>query len=207
MWVTLTRDWVLGVSNPSTAIWCEGSGYETRRQRFGVPVVIKMDDNASSLESCIFCQIAGKKRESKVVYEDEEFVAFPDIHPAAEHHYLVIPKSHFGNPKTLDGRHHNLVQRMNHVAQKLLQENNGDLEDVKIGFHWPPFNSVQHLHLHVIFPASKLNVKGRLVYRENSWWFASIQWTLDHLAKKFTKDGKLAAKSNDLNDSTPTPNL
>lgn len=163
-------------------------------------------EGGSSVDNCIFCQIAAKKKESKIVYEDEEFVAFPDIHPAAEHHYLVIPKSHVGNPKTLDGRHHSLVQRMNNVAHKLLQENNGDREDVKIGFHWPPFNSVQHLHLHVIFPESKLNVKGRLVYRSNSWWFATMDWTLDHLAKKLSKKEKLDGNS-ETKDSSPTPNL
>lgn len=160
-----------------------------------------------SQENCIFCQIALKQKEAKLVYEDDEFLAFPDIHPAAEHHYLVIPKTHIGNPKTLEGRHLTLVQRMNDVARNILREQDADLEDVKIGFHWPPFNSVQHLHLHVIFPQSKLNVKGRLVYKANSWWFATIEWTLDHLAKKLSKDEQTDNKSGEPRDNTPTPNL
>ena len=38
------------------------------------------------------------------MYEDDSFVAFPDIRPAAEHHYLVITKArsihvHGGRPE------------------------------------------------------------------------------------------------------------
>lgn len=135
------------------------------------------------LDTCIFCQIAVKKKETEIVYEDEEFMVFPDIHPAAENHYLIIPKTHVGNPKKLGARDLDFVQRMNRVAHKILEQNNGNIEDAKIGFHWPPFNSIEHLHLHVIFPASKLHLKSRLVYRTNSWWFGTIDWTLGHLAK------------------------
>lgn len=156
---------------------------------WGSCVIEKMAEvDGGTEESCIFCQIAVKKKEAKIVYEDEEFIAFPDIRPAAEHHYLIIPKTHFGNPKTLEGRHLSFVQRMNDVAFKILEQKNGDTEDVRIGFHWPPFNSIQHLHLHVIFPASQVHMMSRLVYKANSWWFASMEWTLDHLAKKLSKD-------------------
>ena len=33
--------------------------------------------------------------------QDEKFVVFSDIHPAAEHHYLVCPRSHIRNAKCL----------------------------------------------------------------------------------------------------------
>jgi histidine triad (HIT) family protein len=43
---------------------------------------------------CIFCRIAGKEIEGKVVWEDERFMAFLDINPIAPGHTLVIPKKH-----------------------------------------------------------------------------------------------------------------
>lgn len=45
--------------------------------------------------SCIFCKIAKKEIPAEVVYEDENFLAFLDIHPQSPGHAQVIPKKHF----------------------------------------------------------------------------------------------------------------
>ena len=47
-----------------------------------------------SQENCIFCKIAAGEIPSKKVHEDDEFVAFHDINPAAPVHVLVIPRKH-----------------------------------------------------------------------------------------------------------------
>ena len=44
----------------------------------------------------------------------------------------------------------------------------------RMGFHWPPFNSIKHLHLHVIFPESGINFIGRQIYRPGSFYFATV---------------------------------
>jgi histidine triad (HIT) family protein len=46
---------------------------------------------------CIFCKIAAKEIPAKVIYEDENIFAFPDINPMAPVHILVIPKRHFSS--------------------------------------------------------------------------------------------------------------
>ncbi|MCI0542670.1 HIT domain-containing protein [bacterium] len=46
-------------------------------------------------ENCIFCKIAAGEIPAEKVYEDENFVAFLDIHPQAPGHVQVIPKKHF----------------------------------------------------------------------------------------------------------------
>ncbi len=43
---------------------------------------------------CLFCKIATGNVRSTKVGEDDEFVAFYDIHPAAQTHVLVIPRKH-----------------------------------------------------------------------------------------------------------------
>jgi histidine triad (HIT) family protein len=44
--------------------------------------------------NCIFCKIVSGEIPSYKVYEDEDFLAFIDIHPQAPGHTQVIPKEH-----------------------------------------------------------------------------------------------------------------
>ena len=46
---------------------------------------------------CIFCKIVSGEIPSKVVYEDENVLAFNDIAPQAPIQIVVIPKKHFAN--------------------------------------------------------------------------------------------------------------
>ena len=46
------------------------------------------------MEDCLFCKIIRKEIPSDIVYEDDEILAFRDIHPVAPVHILVIPKKH-----------------------------------------------------------------------------------------------------------------
>jgi histidine triad (HIT) family protein len=43
---------------------------------------------------CVFCRIAAKEIPAKIVYEDDEILAFDDIRPQAPIHVLIIPKAH-----------------------------------------------------------------------------------------------------------------
>ncbi|KKS80920.1 MAG: Histidine triad (HIT) protein [Parcubacteria group bacterium GW2011_GWD2_43_10] len=47
------------------------------------------------MNDCIFCKIVGGQIPATKVYEDNDFVAFLDIHPVSYGHTLVIPKEHF----------------------------------------------------------------------------------------------------------------
>ncbi len=49
---------------------------------------------AMNCQDCIFCKIATKQIATKVVYETQNCMVFPDIAPQAPIHYLVIPKPH-----------------------------------------------------------------------------------------------------------------
>ncbi|EFM39003.1 scavenger mRNA decapping enzyme [Peptostreptococcaceae bacterium AS15] len=46
---------------------------------------------------CIFCKIVNGEIPSKIVYEDDNVLAFNDIDPQAPVHIVVIPKKHFAN--------------------------------------------------------------------------------------------------------------
>jgi histidine triad (HIT) family protein len=46
------------------------------------------------MDNCIFCKIVKKEIPAEIVYEDDNFLAFLDIHPQSPGHTQVIPKKH-----------------------------------------------------------------------------------------------------------------
>ena len=47
------------------------------------------------MADCVFCEIVEGKIPAEKVYEDNEFLAFLDIHPLSPGHTLIIPKKHY----------------------------------------------------------------------------------------------------------------
>jgi histidine triad (HIT) family protein len=45
--------------------------------------------------TCIFCAIIAHREPAFRLYEDDDTLAFMDIHPANDGHCLVIPKKHY----------------------------------------------------------------------------------------------------------------
>ncbi|KAM4772838.1 adenosine 5'-monophosphoramidase HINT3 [Rhinophrynus dorsalis] len=140
-------------------------------------------DLSSIDQSCIFCRIANKLESgAQLLHSDDDLVCFKDIRPGAPHHYLVVPKKHVGNCKTLNKDHIPLVKAMIEVAKKILQRNSiTDLQDVRFGFHYPPFCSIAHLHMHVLAPVSQLGFLSRMIYRLNSYWFITADQLIERL--------------------------
>lgn len=46
------------------------------------------------MKDCLFCRIASGGARGTIVHEDEEIVAFRDIHPQAPVHLLIVPRRH-----------------------------------------------------------------------------------------------------------------
>jgi histidine triad (HIT) family protein len=46
------------------------------------------------MKDCIFCQIAEGKIPAAFVYQDDQVVAFKDLHPVAPVHILIMPRRH-----------------------------------------------------------------------------------------------------------------
>ncbi|OXA61437.1 Histidine triad nucleotide-binding protein 3 [Folsomia candida] len=101
---------------------------------------------------------------------DEEIVVFEDIKPATKHHFLVVTNEHIRDAKAMVSSQIRILDRMIEVANQVLAEKLnqdagiGDPTQVQrlLGFHWPPFHMVNHLHLHVLAPADQMGFFARL---------------------------------------------
>eukprot|EP00250_Pteridium_aquilinum_P008256 c17807_g1_i2 orf=70-525(+) len=103
--------------------------------------------------ACPFCLIAQglpAGGTSSLLYQDEKIVAFEDINPSAYRHYLVIPKEHIPTINQLHKgeEHYALVQHMLKTGETLMHRDAPAAVEYRFGFHRPPLNSVNHLHLH-----------------------------------------------------------
>ena len=49
------------------------------------------------MDDCIFCTIAGGEIADFRIYENDNVVAFLDIHPCSKGHTVLIPKKHYAN--------------------------------------------------------------------------------------------------------------
>lgn len=109
------------------------------------------------MDDCLFCKIINKEIKSEILYEDEEFIAFPDINPAAPVHILIIPKKHIDSADDIDEENSYLIGKIFTIASRLAKENglekgyrvvNNCKEDGG--------QSVKHIHFHLLGGRSML---------------------------------------------------
>ncbi|KAI4484111.1 PREDICTED: histidine triad nucleotide-binding protein 3-like [Polistes canadensis] len=133
---------------------------------------------------CIFCKIIRNESPSEKIYEDENVTVIKDINPASTHHYLILPNKHIRNAKELKRENDELYDKMIATVQIIAEQQGLDVESTRTGFHWPPFNTVHHLHLHVISPIENLSFIKRAMFNPNTPWFVNTDYVKSHLLKQ-----------------------
>uniref|UniRef100_A0A131XAW9 Adenosine 5'-monophosphoramidase HINT3 n=1 Tax=Hyalomma excavatum TaxID=257692 RepID=A0A131XAW9_9ACAR len=142
------------------------------------------EGEANEADTCIFCKIAtGKDPKSTLLYQDEDYVVFSDIHPASTQHYLVVPKKHMKSVKSLTRSDIPLVNRLIEIGKHVLEQRGGSTDSLRMGFHWPPFTSISHLHLHVIAPVAEMSMLARVIFMPGTPWFCLVEDAMDYLEK------------------------
>jgi histidine triad (HIT) family protein len=100
--------------------------------------------------STIFARILSGELPADRVYEDDDCVAFRDIHPAAPTHILVIPRAPIARLSAMAPGDERLVGHLLRVATLVArQEGLGDCR-VVINDGAGAGQTVFHLHVHVI---------------------------------------------------------
>ncbi|XP_014207215.1 histidine triad nucleotide-binding protein 3-like [Copidosoma floridanum] len=136
--------------------------------------------------NCVFCKIIRKEEPGDCIYEDNDIACIKDIHPASDHHYLIVPKTHIVNAKTLQKEQEELFDKMVATIDIIVDQLQLDKNSTRTGFHWPPFTTVNHLHLHVICPVENMSFIKNMMFKPNSTWFVST----DYVKSRFTETSK-----------------
>lgn len=102
-------------------------------------------------DSCLFCKIVRGEIPCRKVYEDDDVLAFHDLHPVAPVHFMLVPKLHLVSLLDASEAHASLLSKMLLLAPKLARE-----QGLENGFR-TVINSgkgggqeIFHFHMHVI---------------------------------------------------------
>jgi histidine triad (HIT) family protein len=98
------------------------------------------------MTDCIFCKIVNKESPAEIVFEDEGVVAFKNINPVAETHFLITPKAHVDKFMDASGE---AFAKMVDAAQQVIKKNNLG-EAYKLVINGGKYQAVPHLHWHLL---------------------------------------------------------
>lgn len=102
------------------------------------------------VSDCLFCKINAQLIPAKIVYDDDDMLAFYDISPKAEIHFLLIPKQHISSMLELTDEHQTLMGKMMIKANQLAQNLGLSGYKVQVNTGVKGGQEVFHLHMHVL---------------------------------------------------------
>jgi histidine triad (HIT) family protein len=114
------------------------------------------------MEGCVFCKIVKKEIPVKIIYESDNFIAFPDANPKVDGHTLIVSKHHFINsmdmPSIFGSEFFDVVKR---IAETKFKEGFEGFNLFQNNFSCAG-QEVMHFHIH-FFPRKtddrkKLNI-------------------------------------------------
>ncbi len=105
-----------------------------------------------STDNCIFCQIVAGTLPAERYYEDNDIIAFRDVHPVAPTHLLIIPKRHIATANEFNESDAALIGKLSITAATLAKE----LRVAEHGYRLvmncnrDAGQTVFHVHLHLL---------------------------------------------------------
>ena len=102
--------------------------------------------------SCLFCRIIDKEIPSKIIYENEQVLAFEDTNPQAPTHILVVPKKHISTSLEISGGDNELIGLMFQAANKIAKDRGVAERGFRLvmNSNQEAGQTVFHIHLHLL---------------------------------------------------------
>lgn len=102
-------------------------------------------------EGCIFCRIVEGEAPARVVYEDEDTMAFLDVNPLSEGHTLVIPKAHYETLTDLpEDEGATLMRTIHRITPEIEAAVDADASTVGFNNGVAAGQEIDHVHGHIV---------------------------------------------------------
>lgn len=104
------------------------------------------------MNDCLFCKIIERKLPSKIVFEDENLVAFEDVNPQAPVHILLVPRRHIESVNGVEEIDRELMGHLFWISRKLAQERGVAASGYRLVVNSGASagQSVFHIHVHLV---------------------------------------------------------
>ncbi|KAK6758993.1 hypothetical protein RB195_016300 [Necator americanus] len=143
----------------------------------------------TAVSGCKFCDIANYKRDLHL-RESDKCVIIRDIKPKTPHHFLAVSKAHINKPTDLTAADIPLLMDMEKTGREFLRAElkaKGEADTVedmlRVGFHWPPLITVNHLHMHILYPIRELGFFSRVLTFRPGKIFRTTSEVIEELRK------------------------
>ena len=104
------------------------------------------------MERTIFHKIIDREVPAAVVYEDDDLVAFKDIHPRDVTHLLFVPKTFLESVATVTAHTQHIPGMLVLAAQRFAKEKGIDGYTLKFHVGKDGGQEVPYIHLHFLSP-------------------------------------------------------
>jgi len=101
------------------------------------------------MDDCIFCKIINGQIPKEFDYEDDEIVAFGDIHPLSPIHLLIIPKEHIEDFFHAEG---SAILAITNAIKHLVDKKKLMGQGYRISVNGGGAQDINHLHFHLRAP-------------------------------------------------------
>jgi len=103
-------------------------------------------------DDCIFCKIIRKEIPANIAYEDDDVLAFHDIHPAAPVHLLIIPKVHVQKVGDFSDENSHIISKLVSASKHLAQGQGLYDEGYRLVINSGDNGgqTVYHVHMHLL---------------------------------------------------------
>jgi histidine triad (HIT) family protein len=102
------------------------------------------------MSDCIFCEIVSGTKQTRIVHETDDIIAFHDLNPQAPVHILIVPKKHISKLAEIKGEDTELLGKLQQAAMEIAKEI--DLSDYRLVMNngKKAGQTVDHLHYHLL---------------------------------------------------------
>ena len=107
--------------------------------------------NERTADTCIFCKIAQKKIDAKIIDENENAIAFLDAFPLTVGHTLVITKKHYAKLQEVELDQMAYLFNLIHKILPPIEKGTG-VQSTLIAIHngKDAGQVIPHLHVHIV---------------------------------------------------------